>query len=220
MQLLLSALALVAAPQTNCPAPGPCDYTLTYPTGLPWDALRPQSASNPLGTPLDIAGAWNGNAEIGDIDGDGDLDVLYVIEQRLLLAVAFDRNVDGMPINPTALWAVFDPNGRINKAAYGYDNALLWDIDGDGLLEVAYVATDGNGDDELRIIEDFQTLSSTGGLCNTSCSLQLGNDSSSGVLGVRAHQRERTGLVLPRSRTARCQCECDHSRHARPGHPS
>jgi hypothetical protein len=165
------ALAATCAPEAaaqTCPG----NYTpqvstgtlranrLVYPFAAPFRSLLPQTA-HPDGYPVASTGNWPVSVAIGDIDNDGELDLLYQIEQRLLLAVGFTRNSCGVPISAHAIWAIFDPLGDVNKVGWGRDRPVIWDIDGDGLNEVAWVAhvqTAGSYDLALQVIDDNTTL--------------------------------------------------------------
>jgi hypothetical protein len=131
---------------------------LVFPTGVPFNALEPASAGNPLGYPPAANNHWPVGVTVGDIDNDGDIDMLFQIEQRLLLAVTFTRSSCGLPIAAVPMWAIFEPQGRVNKRLWGSDKAAIFDIDGDGLNEVAWVGRRNNDDFVVQVIDDNPTL--------------------------------------------------------------
>ncbi|MFG0317526.1 MAG: hypothetical protein ACF8XB_09645, partial [Planctomycetota bacterium JB042] len=138
---LLSVAALVGLAGAAGAHPVPPVVTqLNFPSGLPWDALRPQSTGNPFGYDASILpGAWPVSLSIGDIDNDGRKDYLLVMEQRLLLAVGMNVNPQGVPTSPYLIWAWWDPNGAYFKHDWSTDGACIHDFDGDGINEVAAV---------------------------------------------------------------------------------
>ena len=141
---------------------------ITYPSGLPWDALRPASTTNPSGYPVRNQFHWPVSGNLGDLDGDGQIDMVYCVEQRVLLAVTFQRNAQGHPTAPTPLWAIFNSGGDVNKSPWGVDHAAVWDVDGDGKDEVCYIAKGSTGGFHLRVIDNNPAL------CTSACSNQLG----------------------------------------------
>jgi len=124
---------------------------------LPGDALKSDLANAMWGFPTDrspcqiengtkVDCAWPVSTIIGDIDNDGQLDALLVMEQRLLLAVGFQRDASGTPIDTYMIWAWWDPTTEVFKHGWSLDTACIGDFDGDGLNEVAaLVGPDNSG---------------------------------------------------------------------------
>ena len=141
---LLCVLLLAA---TAYPQSGVGVVTLPYSLapGLPTGALQADVHNPVWGFPTTFspcgasspACAWPCATSIGDIDNDGALDFLIVMEQRLVLALGFTRDSQGTPVGLYVIFAHWDPTTKVFKAGWGHDTAAIADFDGDGKNEVA-----------------------------------------------------------------------------------
>jgi len=88
-------------------------------------------------------GSLINDIELGDIDGDGDLDVVATFPDAGSMNVRWFRNpvvdvVDDFHVS-TGLWQV----GTVGQIATQADSARITDIDGDGLLDVVVRSANG-----------------------------------------------------------------------------
>ena len=136
-------------------------------TTLPWAALLPrqQLDSGPYSSRWGYPPSPNGGntrynfpmqTAVGDVDRDGEPDLVLVMEQRLVMAVGF-RWSGGQPVGAYLIWAWFDAGGPIHKSGWGRDSGVvLWDVNpnaDDGLNEVAVVLRDtATGDLTLTLL--------------------------------------------------------------------
>ncbi len=142
--------------------PAPCGLIeSSFPNTGAFVTLRAQSVNNPNGMPPAPAGRPNYTpiaVSIGDIDNDGQPDLLFQAEQRLLMAVKVMNAAGTMLAQPSVLWVHFDACGDLYKHDWGTDSAAIADFDGDGRNEVAAVighagGCAGSGSSRLVIIE-------------------------------------------------------------------
>ncbi len=118
-----------------------------------FNLLRSQSANNPVGIPTQCPGwFWPVSTTLGDIDNDGQEDVLFCGEQRFLLAVRLKDPIGNLLQTPQVIWAYYDDQGWIGKHRYSTDQAVIRDFDGDGLNEVAAVIGPAPGTSSNRAV--------------------------------------------------------------------
>ncbi|MFK7740669.1 MAG: FG-GAP repeat domain-containing protein [Planctomycetota bacterium] len=162
-----SLLAQIPANPTPC---SPVQFNYPYAGGF--KVLRSLTAANPYGMPTAPTHDCSGNASswywpvsvtIGDVDNDGQDDLLYCCEQRFLLAVRI-KNAAGQPLaTPKVIWLYFDQDGTIYKHRWGADRPAIGDFDGDGINEVAAVIdTQNPALDHSHVLAVFEMPSKSG----------------------------------------------------------
>jgi rhamnogalacturonan endolyase len=112
---------------------------------------------NYLSIPLQLPPGYAANdASAGDLDGDGEHDLVLKSEQRprdtASTGLTGQTILQGYKIDGTLLWTI--NLGRNIREGAHYTQFIVYDLDGDGIAEVACKTADGTADGKGRIIGD------------------------------------------------------------------
>lgn len=123
--------------------------SFTLPAGSP---PRPY-ISIPLATP---AGATAGDASVGDLDGDGEYEIVVKMEQRPQDNSRGGRTgetqLQAYKLNGKHLWSI-NLGKNIREGAH-YTQFMVYDLNGDGRAEVVCKTADGTVDGAGKVIGD------------------------------------------------------------------
>jgi rhamnogalacturonan endolyase len=109
--------------------------------------------SIPLKTP---AGYRPNDASVGDLDGDGEYEIVLKVEQRprdnSRRGFTGQTKLEAYKLDGTFLWRI-DLGRNIREGAH-YTQFMVYDLDGDGKAEVACKTADGTVDGRGKVIGD------------------------------------------------------------------
>jgi rhamnogalacturonan endolyase len=102
------------------------------------------------------AGSTPSDASAGDLDGDGEYELVLKAEQRprdtAATGLAGETSLQGYRLDGTLLWTI-NLGKNIREGAH-YTQFMVYDLDGDGLAEIACKTADGTSDGKGRVIGD------------------------------------------------------------------
>jgi rhamnogalacturonan endolyase len=120
---------------------------------LPANAKPMPYLSVPLQTP---AGHSPNDASVGDLDGDGEYDIVIHMSGRgrdnSQAGVTGTAILQGYKLDGTLLWTI-DLGKNIREGAH-YTQFMIYDLDGDGRAEIVCKTADGTIDGKGKIIGD------------------------------------------------------------------
>ena len=110
-----------------------------------------------LEVPLSLpAGSVPNDASVGDLDGDGEYEIVLKSEQRprdtASLGLTEDTILQGYKLNGTLLWTIH--LGKNIREGAHYTQFMVYDLDGDGIAEIACKTADGTIDGRGKVIGD------------------------------------------------------------------
>jgi rhamnogalacturonan endolyase len=110
-----------------------------------------------LRIPLHLPPGYTPNdASVGDLDGDGEYEIVLKSEQRprdtASTGLTGQTILQGYKLNGTWLWTI-DLGRNIREGAH-YTQFIVYDLDGDGLAEIACKTADGTMDGRGNVIGD------------------------------------------------------------------
>jgi rhamnogalacturonan endolyase len=119
------------------------------------------SANSPerpyLAIPLKLPPGYSANdGSVGDLDGDGEYEIVLKSEQRprdtASTGLAGETILQGYKLDGELLWTI-SLGKNIREGAH-YTQFMVYDLDGDGIAEVACKTADGTKDSAGKIIGD------------------------------------------------------------------
>jgi len=119
------------------------------PTNLP---ARPY-----LSVPLRLPAGYSANdASVGDLDGDGEYEIVLKSEQRprdtASTGLTGQTILQGYRLDGGLLWTI--NLGRNIREGAHYTQFMVYDLDGDGVAEIACKTADGTADGKGKVIGD------------------------------------------------------------------
>ena len=115
-------------------------------------AVRPY-----LTVPLQLPPGYTANdASVGDLDGDGDYEIVLKSEQRprdtASTGLTGQTILQGYRLDGTLLWTI--NLGRNIREGAHYTQFMVYDLDGDGIAEIACKTADGTIEGKGKVIGD------------------------------------------------------------------
>jgi len=126
-----------------------------------WDASFKVEAGAPVGPCRSItlklpAGYSANDASVGDLDGDGEYEIILKSEQRprdtASTGLTGQTLLQGYKLDGLLLWTI-DLGRNIREGAH-YTQFMVFDLDGDGIAEIACKTADGTVDGNGKVIGD------------------------------------------------------------------
>jgi rhamnogalacturonan endolyase len=110
-----------------------------------------------LAIPLQLPVGYNANdGSVGDLDGDGRYEIVLKSEQRprdtASLGLTGQTILQGYELDGALLWTI--NLGRNIREGAHYTQFMVYDLDGDGIAEIACKTADGTIDGEGKVIGD------------------------------------------------------------------
>ncbi len=110
-----------------------------------------------LSVPLKLPPGYSANdGSVGDLDGDGEYEIVLKCEQRprdtASTGLTGETILQGYKFDGTLLWTI-NLGKNIREGAH-YTQFMVYDLDGDGIAELACKTADGTIDGKGRIIGD------------------------------------------------------------------
>lgn len=150
---VLSGTELAASAAFVLPANAPVQQYLTVPLQRPPGGSVEVPAGNPTQT-----FTYNANdASVGDLDGDGDYEIVLKWDpsntrDNASAGLSAPQIIDAYEMNGTLLWRI--NLGRNIRSGPHYTQFMVYDLDGDGRAEVAMKTADGTVDGAGVVIGD------------------------------------------------------------------
>jgi rhamnogalacturonan endolyase len=115
------------------------------------------SAAPYLALPLKLTPGYTPNdSSVGDLDGDGEYELVLKCEQRprdtASLGLTGETILQAYKLNGTLLWTI--NLGRNIREGAHYTQFMVYDLDGDGVAEIACKTADGTIDGVGKVIGD------------------------------------------------------------------
>ena len=110
-----------------------------------------------LAVPLQLPPGYTANdASVGDLDGDGEYEIVLKSEQRprdtASTGLTGQTILQGYKLDGTLLWTI--NLGRNIREGAHYTQFMVYDLDGDGIAEIACKTADGTIDGKSKVIGD------------------------------------------------------------------
>src|SRR5207253_8725856 len=110
-----------------------------------------------LSVPLKLPAGYTPNdGSVGDLDGDGEYEIVLKCEQRprdtASLGLTGETILQAYKLNGTLLWTI--NLGRNIREGAHYTQFMVYDLDGDGRAEVCCKTADGTVDGKGKVIGD------------------------------------------------------------------
>jgi len=110
-----------------------------------------------LAVPLQLPQGYTANdASVGDLDGDGDYEIVLKSEQRprdtASTGLTGQTILQGYKLDGALLWTI--NLGRNIREGAHYTPFMVYDLDGDGIAEIACKTADGTIDGKGKVIGD------------------------------------------------------------------
>lgn len=110
-----------------------------------------------LRIPLQLPPGYNANdGSVGDLDGDGQYEIVLKSEQRprdtASLGLTGQTILQGYKLDGALLWTI-NLGKNIREGAH-YTQFIVYDLDGDGIAEIACKTADGTTDGNGKVIGD------------------------------------------------------------------
>jgi rhamnogalacturonan endolyase len=120
-------------------------------------SARAVSFTNYLSIPLNLPNGYTPNdASVGDLDADGRYEIVLKAEQRprdtASLGLTGETILQGYRLDGALLWTI-DLGRNIREGAH-YTQFMVYDLDGDGVAEIACKTADGTIDGRSKVIGD------------------------------------------------------------------
>ncbi|HWN96107.1 MAG TPA: rhamnogalacturonan lyase, partial [Methylomirabilota bacterium] len=121
--------------------------------------LRANSpARDHLAVPLQLPPGYSANdASVGDLDGDGEYEIVLKCEQRprdtASTGLTGETILQGYKLDGKLLWAIH--LGKNIREGAHYTQFMVYDLDGDGIAEIACKTADGTIDGRGKVIGDL-----------------------------------------------------------------
>ena len=120
--------------------------------------LRSNAPVKPfLSVPLKLPPGYSANdGSVGDLDGDGEYEIVLKCEQRprdtAQTGLTGETILQGIKLDGTLLWAIH--LGKNIREGAHYTQFMVYDLDGDGIAEIACKTADGTIDGKGKVIGD------------------------------------------------------------------
>jgi rhamnogalacturonan endolyase len=120
--------------------------------------LKARAPARPyLAVPLQMPAGYSANdASVGDLDGDGEYEIVLKCEQRprdtASIGLTGQTILQGYKLDGALLWTI--SLGRNIREGAHYTQFLVYDLDGDGIAEIACKTADGTVDGKSKVIGD------------------------------------------------------------------
>lgn len=110
-----------------------------------------------LSVPLKLPPGYSANdGSVGDLDGDGEYEIVLKCEQRprdtAQTGLTGETILQGYKLDGTLLWTI-NLGKNIREGAH-YTQFMVYDLDGDGIAEIALKTADGTIDGKGKVIGD------------------------------------------------------------------
>ena len=110
-----------------------------------------------LSVPLQLPAGYSANdGSVGDLDGDGEYEIVLKSEQRprdtASTGLTGETILQGYKLDGTLLWTI-NLGKNIREGAH-YTQFMVYDLDGDGIAEIACKTADGTIDGKGKVIGD------------------------------------------------------------------
>ena len=110
-----------------------------------------------LSLPLQLPADYSANdGSVGDLDGDGEYEIVLKSEQRprdtASLGLTGETILQGYKLDGKLLWTI-NLGKNIREGAH-YTQFMVYDLDGDGIAEIACKTADGTVDGKGKVIGD------------------------------------------------------------------
>ncbi len=110
-----------------------------------------------LRLPLKLPAGYSANdGSVGDLDGDGEYEIVLKCEQRprdtASTGLTGETILQGYKLDGTLLWTI-NLGKNIREGAH-YAQFMVYDLDGDGIAEIACKTADGTIDGKGKVIGD------------------------------------------------------------------
>jgi rhamnogalacturonan endolyase len=125
--------------------------------GAPFRVAVSAPARDYLSVPLQLPTGYSANdGSVGDLDGDGEYELILKSEQRprdtASTGLTGETILQGYKLDGKLLWTI-NLGKNIREGAH-YTQFMVYDLDGDGIAEIAVKTADGTVDGRGKVIGD------------------------------------------------------------------